>query len=143
MSYFCLLPNRNPNVFVDVLSFQGDGDWIAGSLDSRESHFMDRDQQRSDTWFLFNTRTHERFDAPNDQALAALAIAHGFTLKLESSSEFYDQHRYRWYDAAFALLPLAPALMAAAWLYRKARRLLNEAESTGPAVSKKKEEAMI
>lgn len=122
----CGLPNLSRTRFVDVLSFQESGDWLAGSFDSDESHFLYPDQQRSDHWFLFNTKTHERYDAPNEAVLARLSVQHGFTLKLESAINFYDHHRYRWYDGAFALLLLAPGLLILLRLYARARRLLKK-----------------
>lgn len=77
-----------------------------------------------------NTKTHEHYDAANDQALARLTAEHGFALKLESSSEFYNHHRYRWPDAVLVLFLLVPVAVTPFWLYRKARRLMQEA--TGP-----------
>jgi len=129
-SYSCRLPNTSPTRFMDVLSLQQHGDWLAGSYDSRESHFLYPEQQRSDRWFLFNTKTHEHYDAPNDQALAKLTSEHGFALKLESSSDFYNNRRYRLPDAGMLLLLMAPIVVTGFWLYRKARRLMREA--TGP-----------
>jgi hypothetical protein len=133
MSRACGLQNHNPNAFVDVLSTQEHGDWIAGGYDSDEKRFIYPEQQRADRWFLFNTKTHERFNADNAANLALLTAQHGFLLHLESSSAFYAHHRYRWYDELVALLLLLPGILMVVWLYKKARLLLREsADTTGP-----------
>jgi hypothetical protein len=125
-----------PNAFMDVLALQEQGDWLAGAYDSREEHFLYREQQRADRWFFFNTKTRERYETKDEASLARYASQHGFALQLESSSEFYGHHRYHWYDAVFALLLLVPPVFALLWLFKRARQLLREsAGTTGPEIA--------
>lgn len=133
IGYYCKLPNTNRDVFVDVLALQQHEDWLAGAFDGDVSHFLNPEKQQSDHWFLFNSKTQERFDAQNEAALARLTAQHGFVLKLDSSSDFYSQHRYRWTDALVVFLLIAPAIAVTFWLRRKARKLLQkDAEAAGP-----------
>jgi hypothetical protein len=111
--------NDQRDSFYEVLSLQEDGDWLAGSFDGRSYNSFPPATRQPDHWFLFNTRTHERQDASSEADLRVRAAQHGITLQLQSSSDFYSTHRYRWYDAMFVLLLLILGAVLALLVYKR------------------------
>jgi len=111
------------NAFSNVLQFQQDGDWLAGSYDSDQAQ-LDSRKMKSDRWFLFNTRTHERVDVSSEDELRRAAAANGVPLRLQSSEDFYASHHLTWTDGVVASLLLAGAVLALAFLWRAGKRRL-------------------
>ena len=112
------------NAFSNVRKFQEEGDWIAGAYMSQESFDSPGSQDVPDHWFLFNTRTHERIDARNEDELRNDASAKGIMLRLQASDAFYSSHRLSWIDLSAGLLLLIPPVAFACYLWKKGRAML-------------------
>jgi hypothetical protein len=124
------IPGSDSTTFDNVLSLQQSGDWLAGSYLEGLDPTLDNPHWKPDHWFLFNTRTHQRFDAGSEVELQQIAAQRGVVLHLESSPNFYDDYRYRWYDIAVSSLLCLPGILMLFWIYKKARQLLrNEREA--------------
>jgi hypothetical protein len=117
-------------VFENVLSLQQHGDWLAGSYLSTLDRTKFDMPWKPDHWFLFNTRTHEYLNASDEEDLANLAKAHHFALELEPSANFYTHHRYRWYDAAFAMLLFIPGLIVIIRCWQRGKQMLKADTNT-------------
>ncbi len=117
----------------DVVSLQQSGDWLAGATSKNSDWRPQSGGTRPDAFFLLNTKSGQLLELSTSTQLSELTAQHGFALHLQPSSDFYNAHRYGWRDALALFLILAPGLIAIAWLYRKARRLLrSSAANTGP-----------
>lgn len=113
------------NAFSNVLKFQEEGDWIAGAYGSHDNRFDDPSSPNvADHWFLFNTRTHQRFDAKNEEELKSDALAKGVSLHLQSSDTFYSSRRLGWIDLLAGLSLLIPPGALVIYLWKKGRAVL-------------------
>ncbi len=81
---------HNQETFWNVLEVQEQGDWVAGSLWGNSSEPI------PENWFLFNTRTHQRIDAKNEEELRVATAGKGIQLHLQPCREFYLSRQSRW-----------------------------------------------
>lgn len=91
--YLGSIPN-NRETFSNVREMQEEGDWIAGYYDSNGN--LSSSNESGPGWFLFNTRTHQRIDAKNEEELRVDAAANGIQLHLQSNRHFYINRYFTW-----------------------------------------------
>jgi hypothetical protein len=121
------IESDNREAFANVLEFQEEGDWLAGTYASHDSRFDDpRGKLVPDHWFLFNTRTHQRIDADSETQLQAAAVAQRFQLHLQSSDAFYSSHRFKLVDGCVAMLLLFLPVVGLYFLWAWMKRLFAE-----------------
>jgi hypothetical protein len=102
-----------PDTVWNVRQLQEHGDWLAGYCSANGAFILNGNGGTG--WFLFNTRTGDRVDVASEDALRADATAKGFSLQLQSTSDFYFDRSFSVVDVlkllAEVLLPFGVGVL--------------------------------
>jgi len=118
--------------FYNVRAFQFKGDWLAGAYNSNFlMGLTGPEPMKADHWFLFNIKTKQWLKPDSEAELRDAAAAKGFSLRLQSSEDFYRSHSSTPGFDLPSLVLLVPPLLGIYWVWGKGRRLLAEPAATG------------
>lgn len=118
------------DAFGEVVALQEEGDWIALGWDGRPFDAADAFRKPiADRWALFNTRTKARVDVTSEIQLQSQLARRGMHPQLQTTEQFYNHRRYRWYDA-LALVALAvPPLVVLVLTLKTVKRMRHQVAS--------------
>ena len=115
----------------EVRTIQIAGPYILGGVDSKAFEHLGTESNNVDLYFLLDTRTGNRTQFGNFEALRAGALKSNIEADLQPINAVYAKYRFSWFDVFAGLLFCVPVVLGATVLTRGILRLRRTRFSPG------------